>query len=223
MSCKIWREILWENMTHRFIKQYFPSGLLAVAFWALHAAVAQHLARPSQQDDVQPSALPIVIVHHAFCHRAFGLVWVRTGALSVSVHTPQNGLGCNFGWPLAIASVYLGFMPKYSISKASSWKREKWGTFVFCFLRLYCVFIKCFEDISQSKRELKAHFIIKLMPLLSLFKGSQQCVCWKALLDRMDKVLGCISAAVSSTSWYLLFFSSTQVTVQIRPTWFWTC
>lgn len=56
MSYRIWSEILWENMTHRFIKQYFPAGLLAVAFWALHAAVAQHLARPSQQDDMQLSA-----------------------------------------------------------------------------------------------------------------------------------------------------------------------
>ena len=50
----------------------------------------------------------------------------------------------------------------------------------FCFLlsEAPLCFIKYFDDVSQSKRELKAHFtVIKLLPLLSIFKGSQQCVC----------------------------------------------
>ena len=153
----------------------------------------------------------VASVHPGFYHLALGLAWPwDKGSVCTCPYPPKLTL-LGLWWPLAFALICLGFMPKHPSSSASRWRGEKLNKRCFLLPEALLHFIKPFRDNSRSRRELTTCFtIIKLMQLPSLFRALQLRVCWNAFLDRGPKMLGYVSAAVSSTSSYLLFFSRTQ-------------
>lgn len=153
----------------------------------------------------------IASVHPDFCHLALGLAWLWDKCPVCTCQYPPKPTLLGLWWGLAFALICLGFMPNHPSFNASRWKGKKLNNHCFLLREALLHFTKPFRDNSQSRRELATCFtIIKLMQLPSLFRGLQLHMCCYTFPDKGPEMLGCVSAAVSSTSSYLLFFSRTQ-------------
>lgn len=197
---------------HRFIYHYFLTKLCYLQQSSGPCTLQWHniLGKSSRKDDVglplpHCQCSPWLLSPGTWACLALGQV----PCLYLPIPPKLTLLG--LWWGLAFALICLGFMPNHPSFNASRWKGKKLNNHCFLLREALLHFTKPFRDNSQSRRELTTCFtIIKLMQLPSLFRGLQLHMCCYTFPDKGPEMLGCVSAAVSSTSSYLLFFSRTQ-------------